>query len=48
MNVRAPLVEAICLSALSAAQAEQPRTFQASFDALTPVQRDKMTGRSWH
>jgi hypothetical protein len=48
MNVRAPLLEAICLSALSAAQAEQPRTSPASFDALTPVQRDKMTGRSRH
>jgi hypothetical protein len=39
---------AIGLSALSAAHAEQARTFQASVDVLTPAQRDKMKGRSWH
>jgi D-alanyl-D-alanine carboxypeptidase len=46
--VRAPLLVAIGLSALSAAHAEQARTFQASVDVLTPAQRDKMKGRSWH
>ncbi len=46
--MRAPLLLAIGLSALSAAQAEGARNFQASIDALTPVQRDKMNGRSWH
>ena len=46
--MRAPLLVAIGLSALSAAHAEQARTFQASVDVLTPAQRDKMKGRSWH
>ena len=48
MNVRAPLLVAICLSALSAAQAEERRTFQASIDVLTAPQKEKMNGRSWH
>jgi hypothetical protein len=48
MNVRAPLLVAICLSALSAARADEARTFQASIDVLTAPQRDKMNGRSWH
>jgi hypothetical protein len=47
LNVRAPLLVAICLSTLSAADAEQARTFQASVDALTAPQRDKMKGQSW-
>ena len=46
--MRAPRLVAIGLSALSAAHAEQARTFQASVDVLTPAQRDKMKGRSWH
>ena len=46
--MRAPLLVAIGLSALSAAHAEQARTFQASVDALTAPQRDKMKGLSWH
>jgi len=46
--MRAPLLVAIGLSALSAAHAEQARTFQASVDVLTAPQRDKMKGRSWH
>jgi len=46
--VRAPRLVAIGLSALSAAHAEQARTFRASVDVLTPAQRDKMKGRSWH
>jgi D-alanyl-D-alanine carboxypeptidase len=48
MNVRALLLVAICLSALSAARAEEARTFQASVDVLTALQRDEMNGRSWH
>jgi hypothetical protein len=48
MNVRALLHLTICLSVLSAAQAEETRTFKASVDALTLDQRDKMNGRSWH
>jgi hypothetical protein len=47
MNVRAPLLVAICLSVLSAAQADEARTFQASIDVLTGSQRDKMNGQSW-
>jgi hypothetical protein len=35
LNVRAPLLVAICLSTLSAADAEQAPTFQASIDVLT-------------
>ena len=46
--MRAPLLVAIGLSALSAAHAEQARTFQASVDVLTAPQRDNMKGRSWH
>jgi hypothetical protein len=48
MNVRAPLFLTICLSALTAAHAGPSRTFEASIGALTPVQREKMNGRSWH
>jgi hypothetical protein len=47
MSMRAPLLVAICLSALSAAQAEQARTFRASIDVITSPQRDNMNGRSW-
>ena len=46
--MRAPLLVGIYLSALGVAQAGQSGTFEASIDALTPVQRDKMIGRSWH
>lgn len=46
--MRARLVVAICLSTLSAAQADEARTFKASVEPLTPAQRDKMNGRSWH
>jgi hypothetical protein len=46
--MRAPLLLSIGLLSLSAAQAEPARTFEASVAALTPVQRDKMNGRSWH
>jgi hypothetical protein len=45
--VRTLLLVAICLSALSTAQAEQAPTFQASVDVLTAPQRDKMNGQSW-
>jgi hypothetical protein len=46
--VRALLLLATGLSALTAAQADEAGTFKASVDGLTPVQRDKMLGRSWH
>jgi hypothetical protein len=46
MSVRAPLLVAICLSALSAAQAEQARMFRASIDVITSPQRGNMNGRS--
>ena len=46
--MRAPLLLGICLSALGAAQADEARTFQASIEVLTPDQREKMSGRSWH
>ncbi len=46
--MRAPLLVGIYLSALGVAQAGQSGTFEASIDALTPVQREKMIGRSWH
>jgi D-alanyl-D-alanine carboxypeptidase-like protein len=46
--VRALLLLATGLSELTAAQANEVGTFKASIDALTPVQRDKMLGRSWH
>ena len=45
--MRAVLLVAICLSTQSAAQAEPARTFQASIEALTAPQRDKMKGQSW-
>jgi len=48
MNVRALLLLTIGLSALTAVQAEEIPTFKASVEALTPDQRDKMNGRSWH
>jgi hypothetical protein len=48
MNVRWLLLLAICLSSQMAAQAAPSRTFQASIDALTAAQREKMDGRSWH
>jgi hypothetical protein len=47
MDVRALLLLTISLSALTAARAETP-TFKASVEALTPDQREKMNGRSWH
>jgi hypothetical protein len=46
--VRASLLAAIGLFWLGPAQAEPARTFQASIDALTSAQRDKMNGKSWH
>lgn len=39
MSVRAPLLVAICLSALSTARAEQARTFQAGIDAEDNLSR---------
>ena len=45
--MRALLPLAICLSTLSAAQAQPARTFQASIEALKAPQKDKMKGQSW-
>jgi len=46
--VRAGLLVAICLSALTAALADEAGTFKASVNVLTPAQKEKMLGRSWH
>jgi len=46
--VRALLLLTTGVFALTAAQADEVKTFKASVDVLTPAQRDKMLGRSWH
>jgi D-alanyl-D-alanine carboxypeptidase len=46
--MRTPLIPAIGLSVLSAAQAGPTPAFKASIDALSPAQREMMNGRSWH
>jgi hypothetical protein len=46
--VRALLLLTMSLLATTTAQADEARTFKASIDALTTVQKEKMNGRSWH
>ena len=46
--MRALLLLTTCVLALNTAGADENPTFKASVDVLTPVQKDKMNGRSWH
>jgi D-alanyl-D-alanine carboxypeptidase len=46
--VRALLLITMSLLATSAAQAEEVRTFKASINELTTVQKERMNERTWH